>query len=573
MLPPTYPPGTSGGEAKMFELIRDAKDSDDLVCLHSLGIARHRRKDYAEADFIVIAPSGIYCLEVKGGDVERRDGVWTIGRGAKSYTSHEGPFKQAQSARWALIDYLDHRLGRRIRNELLVGWGVAFPDIYFDQTDPEWDPEVVYDVRDTGNSFAKYVERLEAYFKERATQTGRQPANQLSRSMRDQLVDALRGDFDLVPSLRGMLLETERELVSLSAEQHRVLDYALSEKNPRIICDGPAGAGKTLIALEAARRLASDGLTVLLICYNDNLSRFLRLDAWECAGVQVTTLHRFLVDVIKRGGFAAQLRGQEPELHRDFFDRAVPELFESACDALCQEDALPQYDALVIDEAQDVLTPAFLNCLDLVLSRGFKNGRWLIFEDSQMQSGLYGRMEEALIASLREFGAASFDLKENFRNPREVALEASAVSGAAEPICRRSLRSPVDYRKVTDEKDQAKALRALLVHLLKEGVPPATVSILSGRKLEECSVVKYAPDIGKPFRPVSNTEMPNDDAFTICTIAGFKGLENDIIILTDLPDRIDDERARAELYVGMTRARTKLYALVGEPFLKARATL
>ena len=66
----------------------------------------------------------------------------------------------------------------------------------------------------------------------------------------------IRGDFDAVPSLGGLISESVRELVSLSPDQFKVLDFALNQNNPRIICDGSAGTGKTLIALEAAGRFA-----------------------------------------------------------------------------------------------------------------------------------------------------------------------------------------------------------------------------------------------------------------------------------------------------------------------------
>ena len=75
MIPNSVPPGTTASEEAMFNLIRDATDSEALTCLHSVGIARHRRKDYAEADFVIVAPTGIYCLEVKGGNVVRQQGT------------------------------------------------------------------------------------------------------------------------------------------------------------------------------------------------------------------------------------------------------------------------------------------------------------------------------------------------------------------------------------------------------------------------------------------------------------------------------------------------------------------
>ena len=52
----------------MFEAIRDCEGTDGWYCLHSVGIARHERKRYAECDFVLITDSGVFCLEVKGGD-------------------------------------------------------------------------------------------------------------------------------------------------------------------------------------------------------------------------------------------------------------------------------------------------------------------------------------------------------------------------------------------------------------------------------------------------------------------------------------------------------------------------
>jgi superfamily I DNA/RNA helicase len=54
-------------------------------------------------------------------------------------------------------------------------------------------------------------------------------------------------------------------------------------------------------------------------------------------------------------------------------------------------------------------------------------------------------------------------------------------------------------------------------------------------------------------------------------VSGFKGLENEVVILTDLPS-VDAMTPweKSIFYVGMTRARSKLYALVDKAFLDAR---
>src|SRR5262249_42784298 len=149
----------------------------------------------------------------------------------------------------------------------------------------------------------KYVNRLESYFRRRLEETGKVQPARLGPARVSSIVCCLRGDFEVVQSLGGLLSESERELVALSSDQFRVLDLALNERNPRIICYGSAGTGKTLIAIEAARRLSEIGKHVLLLCFNNNLSRFLSKDISRLSTtVKVTTVHSFLADVIRRGG-------------------------------------------------------------------------------------------------------------------------------------------------------------------------------------------------------------------------------------------------------------------------------
>lgn len=577
MMPHHVPAETTASEKEVFELIRSAERSADYICLHSLGIARHRRKEYAETDFVLIGPPGIFCLEVKGGHVHRNAGTWEIGWPGKTYTSLEGPFKQAQSARWALIEYLNQNLTFNLRKHSVFGWGVIFPDIIFSQKDPEWDNRVVYDQRDKISSFVNYAERLAEYFRSRIEETAKVQPPRLTPSRSREVVGCLRRDFDLVQSIKGLLAESERELLTLSSDQFRVLDLALNDDNPRIVCIGGAGSGKTVVAMEAARRLAESGKHVLLLCFNHNLDRFLRLDASNSsAPVSVSTVHRFFTDIIRRGGFGGQLASARKDRSADeLFSTVYPNLFESAAAVLVEEGSLPQFDTLVIDEAQDVLEPGIVNCLDLILEKGFSGGRWLICLDNGLQAGMYGRLDQSLLARLKSFGTTTVLLNENFRNPKNVVTEMCALTGASRPICKRELPSNVDYRAYGSENEQAKKLRALLVELLRDGVHPRHITILSATMRDRACVTRYPPEVGKPIHFLdSDSHNCPEDAITAATISGFKGLENEFVILSDLPPITQKtDWVRSIFYVGMTRARTKLFALVDNNFLQYRGHL
>jgi hypothetical protein len=575
MLPDRVPGDTPAAEITMFDIIRTAKGLDQGFCLHSLGIARHRRKDYAEGDLVYVGPEGVYCLEVKGGHVDRKGGTWTIGwPGGKTYESKEGPFVQSEGVRWALLDFLKTHIGPDVRNELLLGWGVAFPDIKFERTDPEWDQEVIFDLRDKEKPFSDYVTRLEEYFRRRLTETKKPQPPRLSFSKIKQIVDCLRGDFETAPSVRGLLSESKKEIVRLSRDQFTVLNYALNQSNPRIICDGAAGTGKTIIALEAARRLSASGKKTLLLCFNDNLGRFLAADASETEGkLQVSTLYKFFLENIRKAGLEAELLSAKNRVsQRLFYDKTYPEIFEKAAATLIEAGELPLFDSIVIDEAQDILSTEVMNSLDVVLDKGFKSGSWLVFIDSGVQSDVYERANLEVLNYLKNCASVVLKLDENFRNPRGIVAEMCALTKLPEPYCRRELQSKVEYVSYEGAIEQGRKLRALLVELMRQGVPPGEISVLSTRNKADACITKYPPEVGKQIQYLdADARTITDDAISASSIAGFKGLENEVVILTDLPSpKSLTSWERSMIYVGMTRPRSKLYALVDGAFLDAR---
>ena len=77
MIPSTIHPNVkSMAEKKLFAIFRDAPDSRDWQCLHSLGLARHESKRRGEIDFLLLTSKGIFVLEVKGGRITRHEGLW-----------------------------------------------------------------------------------------------------------------------------------------------------------------------------------------------------------------------------------------------------------------------------------------------------------------------------------------------------------------------------------------------------------------------------------------------------------------------------------------------------------------
>lgn len=566
MLPFRPRSGATRSERLVFDLIAGDPTLEGYIALHSLGLARHARKSYAECDFVIVGPAGIYCLEVKGGAISRHEGLWTIGWPGSQYKSEEGPFKQAQAARGALLDEIRRRFGSGILRRIPVGWGVVFPDVVFNQRDPEWDPECIFDERDRDRRFSAYLERLAQYTRQHELDRGRHYPGQVSRADIESILRAFRSDFDLVPRISGLLRDSRTELLALSVEQCAHLAAITHPGNRRLICEGAAGTGKTVLAAECAHRLADSGAQVLLLCFNRNLAWHLRRQ--EFAGnarITIDTNWRFLYDLMRKGGATNQVPQDD-----------YPALAKAAEDAVVtaiDRGTFEPFDILVIDEAQDVLNAYVMNVLDWCVRDGIASGRWVFFLDTGIQAGIYRQLDADLYGRLSGM-ALNLPLTVNMRNPRAVAVEASAFAATLPPPCRRDLMAPVDYRTVRESRTVNRAATALLTELIAGGASPADIVLLSFRNPAEAFFAEGFEPIGIEIQILDGQQdAVTEDRVLAASIPAFKGLEAEIVVIGDLPNGELNAWHRASLYVALTRARTAAYVLCPATFVDYRMEL
>ena len=111
--------------------------------------------------------------------------------------------------------------------------------------------------------------------------------------------------------------------------------------------------------------------------------------------------------------------------------------------------------------------------------------------------------------------------------------------------------NPVQYRTYTSRDDELKELLKILRELSDNKVENGRITILSPHKREK-SVVSMLGGIR-----VENYTVPVPEEITFNTIQGFKGLENTVIILTDIESYEDIKLS----YVAFSRARSGLYVL------------
>jgi hypothetical protein len=101
----------------------------------------------------------------------------------------------------------------------------------------------------------------------------------------------------------------------------------------------------------------------------------------------------------------------------------------------------------------------------------------------------------------------------------------------------------------------------VMAELRAQDVAPGSITVLYpqlkdnlARTLDELLLKAIRPD------DVPGLGGPGLTEATHATVAAFKGLENDVIVLVGVDD-VEDDWWRATTYVGMSRARVRLYVL------------
>jgi ATP:corrinoid adenosyltransferase len=568
MIPPTIHPSTQGNaERRMFEVIRDAPDTDRWVCFHSLGLAHHPTKRQGEVDFVLLTRHGVFTLEVKGGRVLHENRVWySVDKYDQRYKLKESPFKQAADAMFELERHIKRRFRGKVQSRTLFGFGVVMPDFEFGVESPEWDLHLVYDSRDTDKAFTSYVNRLAECHRHKQ-HAKKHPS--LKPDAIDELADYLRADFDFIPSANLIIDGIRQQLDRLTLEQRDVLEVLETES--RVIVHGGAGTGKTVLAVDAAKRLAAAGDRVLFVCFNKLLSARLanHVAAKNYEGeIVVRHVDDHFVKITKGTEFESKVNAAIDADKPKAFAIVVPEYAALVASDLDDDE---RFDALIIDEGQDFLTNPKLDALNEMLRGGFENGRWYVFLDKDQQAQVHGNFDPKAFARLTARGVQQ-RLWRNCRNTSPIAMQTALVCDTSRQVRTRVDGDPVDFRVYREPFGWLQDLEHIISELRREEVSPGRISVLFVRTPNDKDVLRRLEKMG--LRRLAEADIPNLgttglEEITWATVSGFKGLENDVVIVVGVTN-LDDDWYRSLAYAGMSRARTRLHVMIDEESDKKR---
>jgi hypothetical protein len=372
----------------------------------------------------------------------------------------------------------------------------------------------------------------------------------------EEIAAFFRPDFECFQDYKTIAANIEAELRHFTDEQVGCLDAM--ELNPRVVFKGPAGTGKTVLALEAAKRAGVNGRNALLLCYNRFLGARL---AKECeaqrSGTRTKTLHSHMLEI-------AKLKQPLNFTDTDFWERELP---RRAIDSLLSmDDDSFLFDELIIDEAQDILRTEYLDFLDLSVRGGLGAGRWKMFGDFEKQA-IYGAANLALedFNSRLSVTPAQYSLRVNCRNTPSVASLAEILGGLT-PGYSRVLRShdgiEPKFLFYKNDEDQTACIEQALSELFELGMTGKDVVILSTRSDDTAAAGKLKSlawrERIRPFGPAEASGY-----IRYCSIHSFKGLEAPAIIITDL-DNLGRQPLEALIYIGVTRSLHRLIIVMQE---------
>lgn len=549
MVPERPADNASAAEEFVFARIRDEL-SNEWIALHSVGLTIHDAKPWAEIDFVLIGPPGVICLEVKGGGVSRDGGVWytTPQHGPNAGRRRrlkESPFQQVGSASAELFNFLQARSDRI--GKAFTGYAVAAPDVEWTVTGPDVDRALVYDQRDTIRPFADFIQRAVRRWTEKVGSGWNRKLETLGRAEKQLILDCLRGDFQLVPSLLATADIAERELVRLTDEQCAL--FSRLSSNPRVLATGGAGTGKTVIAVEECRRLASQGKRVAYVCFNRGLAKCVRQALAAEDRIDARTLPGLMMGLVTSSGRAADLPDVSEE---DLMSLFLPEI---ALDVLLNLEH-PMYDVVVLDEGQDLLRDTYLDVVEALVGGDLRRGAWRVFLDPNQN--VFGGVAATALRRVRDADPVEWPLTVNCRNTAPIATQVSLLSGVplAEVLAPTGPDAEITWYGSDDR--QREAVLATLRRLRKEGFSPESTIVLSRYRVE--SSVMHDSEVADLSR---GGDDPGAGATRFSTIASFKGLEADVVLLTDIDDLESDE-GLASVYVGASRAKVALFVFLAE---------
>ena len=613
----------NAGELLVFNALEGGPD--DWIVFYSAKVPQMNSPRPREIDFVVVIGTSVICLEVKGGVLLPAGDKWVNGDGE----SVDDPIAQARSAMFALKNYVVPKMsellpehyrdfvtnGQRLRiieHDLKFEhalW-VTHPSMVGEITTPKLgkggDGWLLLDARDLNQKEQMYGKLRDL------------AGNNLSNSEKDLLyrnpdyaarVDDVRDLLQKclsVPGRSDTLVRVNKDkqiyvndqLIRLTDQQQR--GCMVPRRNARVMIDGAAGTGKTILALQLARQRANEkNERVLLVCNTDNMAVWLRGQSLPAA-VVVTSTFSLVITMfaeffgIESSTYRRFCRGNNrvlemyPEHRISIGDsdggdshiwaggqsEALLSVVRDAVAEFAEAGGEPPFNYLIVDEAQIMVEDIDLEVLNSLLRGGLLAGKWTMFGDFANQNIMFGP------SGGRDLGKqlkhrypgilwSNDQLTVNCRNTRQIldTFAGLAEFGSYDRNGEEVEGPPVSILYVADNDDTEAKLDQLVRELREKGIRAKDVVLLGGEPYSIWSAAVSKRGYGGwPLHDISDDYGARSNSrLNYCWYPKFQGLESSIVIVMFGLGQSDiAETHRRVLYTNFSRAKTQLIIFTDE---------
>lgn len=487
-----------------------------------------------EADIVVLVPNlGMLVIEVKGSrEIRITESGWQRLDAGSWVDVGRSPVEQATANAHELKRLLCDANGWQGSFPGLFGWLVVYPNGHANAVPVLLDATTLVTRKDMTALQARVRDALIA-------KGGESIGANFSDGVREATAKVLTSsEFRIVPADGVQEVGEDKDAIERLNQQQFSALKGLFEL-PSVAVAGPAGSGKTILAVWHLQSVVDAGGKAFYTCYNKNLAESLKL---KNPGLKehIHSIDSFFGKIcprVTRGGGSLD----------DFLRVTLPNAVFDLVSAWNDDD---KFDAVIVDEAQDLSED------QLIALQAFKKtkGVWATFFDRRQD--LYKRSAED------DLGAdVLYKLSHNCRNT--VAINKATNACVGSEIA--SMPGMPDGVAVVVEKVGRSQMANRAFQLAKEWKEDSTnsVAILSPRTIAESAL--SGSSIGHGISLTENlAELQHPRKALFSTIKSFKGIEADCVVVIDAvsPEAGEKYFTREDLYVACTRARTRLAILV-----------
>ena len=546
----------SGAERRIYDLLSRSLGNEYTVH-HAVAwqsADKNGRIEDGEVDFIVVHPNfGVLLIEVKGGGIRYspEEGQWySINRDNEEFKIKD-PMAQVRACMHNLKRHLtSNAITQQFAASYRLAYAVWFPNVVRSQLQlgmPHYHDDIVL----TSDDFVDPevgLRRAYSYF-------GQAPGQPQHREISTDgmlAIDQLLAPTIVIPpnALLAHIHNDEAEVNRLTREQFEALDRLSRHK--RLMIRGSAGTGKTILALDKARRFAVQGLRVLLLSNNQPLINSLRVQVEQqpheiSSLITVVSVRDLCIALAKASGIPYNLIDNPTQ---DDFGRQL----RASISKLQDRSSGAFVDAILVDEGQDIDKPVWTQLPKLL--RDPRGGYLYVFYDPAQRDG-DDDWEPPIGRDRREVL-----LTTNCRNTQSIfRLSQLFYHGLEQPVCAGPEGQDVQFVDLKahgagddDEGEAEKAsVQAVLDSLIvKEGVKPEHILIITCKGMQK-SVWYKTRSVGQ-HTLTWHSDGSRQGSVALATLRQAKGLERRIVILSELSGLGTVSNRNPLLYVAISRA-------------------